>query len=270
MFRVAILQYPIIWADKEANLRAAVRRIKRIKGKADLALLPEMFTTGFCTERPELAETIDGRTIQVLQQTADLTGIAVCGSFICEDISTTHLNGSEQEQKTLYNRGFFLRPNGQPTFVDKAHLYAHSHEDKFFTAGNERTIIDYKGVRMRLLICYDLRFPVWARNDMDNPYDLILVSANWPEIRIQYWDALIAARATENQCYICAANPVGDDGIGLHYNGHSVAYDTHLNPLVHFPNNQQGTRIAEFDIDKLHHFRQALPLWQDADRFQLL
>ena len=101
MFRVAILQYPIIWADKEANLRAAVRRIKRIKGKADLALLPEMFTTGFCTDRPELAETIDGRTIQVLQQTADLTGIAVCGSFICEDISTTHLNGSEQEQKTL-------------------------------------------------------------------------------------------------------------------------------------------------------------------------
>ena len=129
MFRVAILQYPIIWADKEANLRAAVRRIKRIKGKADLALLPEMFTTGFCTDRPELAETIDGRTIQVLQQTADLTGIAVCGSFICEDISTTHLNGSEQEQKTLYNRGFFFRSNGQPTFVDKAHLYSHSHED---------------------------------------------------------------------------------------------------------------------------------------------
>ena len=270
MFRVAILQYPIIWADKEANLCAAVRRIKRIKGKADIALLPEMFTTGFCTDRPELAETIDGRTIQVLQQTADLTGIAICGSFICEDISTTHLNGSEQEQKTLYNRGFFLRPNGLPTFVDKAHLYSHSHEDRFFTAGNERTVIDYKGVRMRLLICYDLRFPVWARNDMDNPYDLILVAANWPEIRIQYWDALIAARATENQCYICAANPVGDDGIGLHYNGHSVAYDTHLNPLVHFPNNQQGTRIAEFDIDKLHHFRQALPLWQDADRFQLL
>ena len=123
---------------------------------------------------------------------------------------------------------------------------------------------------MRLLICYDLRFPVWARNQSGYDYDVLLVSANWPEVRINYWDALIAARGTENQCYICAANPVGNDGLGLHYNGHSVAYDTHLNPLVHFANNQQGTRIAELDIDKLHHFRHVLPLWKDADRFQFV
>lgn len=270
MFRVAILQYPIVWADKQANLQAAVRRIRRLKGKADMALLPEMFSTGFCTDQPELAETTDGRTMQLLQQTADQTGVAICGSFICEEITTTHLNQSEQEQRQLYNRGFFLRPHDLPTFVDKAHLYAHGGEDRFFTAGNERTVIEYKGVRMRLLICYDLRFPVWARNQSGYDYDVLLVSANWPEVRINYWDALIAARGTENQCYICAANPVGDDGLGLHYNGHSVAYDTHLNPLVHFANNQQGTRIAELDIDKLHHFRHVLPLWKDADRFQFV
>ena len=270
MFNVAILQYPIVWANKEANLKAAVRRIKRLKGKADVALLPEMFSTGFCTNQPELAETTDGQTIQTLQRTANETGTAICGSFICQEITTTRLNAAEQEQTALYNRGFFLRANAQPTFVDKAHLYAHSHEDRFFTAGNERTVIEYKGVRMRLLICYDLRFPVWARNTANNPYDLLLVVANWPEIRIPYWDALIAARATENQCYVCAANPVGDDGLGLHYNGHSIAYDTHLRPIVHFPDNQQGTRIAAFDIEQLHHFRQALPLWKDADRFQIL
>lgn len=270
MFRVAILQYPIVWADKESNLQAAIRRIRRLKGKADVALLPEMFSTGFCTDQPQLAETTDGRTMQLLQRVADQTGVAVCSSFIAEEVTTTFLNGAMQEQHLLYNRGFFIRPNDTPVFVDKAHLYAHGGEDRFFTAGNERTIIEYKGVKLRLLICYDLRFPVWARNQSGWDYDVLLVSANWPEVRINYWDALIAARGTENQCYICAANPVGDDGMGLHYNGHSVAYDTRLNPLVRFANNQQGTRIAELDIDRLHHFRDVLPLWKDADPFRLV
>ncbi len=270
MFRVALLQYPIIWADKQANLKAAVRRIRRLKGKADVALLPEMFSTGFCTDQPELAEPIDGTTLNTLQRVADETGVAICSSFICEDYAATHLNEQEQEQRVLYNRGFFLRPDDSPQFADKAHLYAHGGEDKFFTAGNERTVFEYKGVKMRLLICYDLRFPVWARNTTGWDYDILLVAANWPEVRIQYWDALIAARGTENQCYICAVNPVGDDGLGLHYNGHSIAYDTHLKPLARFADNAQGTKIAELDIERLHHFRNALPLWHDTDRFKFV
>lgn len=267
-FRVALLQYPIQWADKGANIDAAIRRIEHLKGKADVALLPEMFSTGFCTDHPELAETVDGTTLQRLQRTADVTGVAICSSFICLEEEETHLNGGKQQQTQLYNRGFFLRPNAAPTFVDKAHLYAHGGEARFFSPGNDRTIIEYKGVKMRLLICYDLRFPVWARNQSGSDYDLLLVSANWPECRIRYWDALIAARGTENQCYICGVNPVGDDELGLHYNGHSVAYDTHLNPLVQFADDEQGTKIADFDIDKLHHFREALPLWKDADVFR--
>jgi len=247
------LQYPIAWEDKAQNVALAIRRIRRLKGKADVALLPEMFSTGFCTDQPGLAEAVDGPTISRLQQVANETDVAVCGSLIIRD------------QDRLYNRGFFLRPNGPATYVDKAHLYAHGGEDKFFTAGRERTIIEYKGVKMRLLLCYDLRFPAWARNRSGSDYDILLVSANWPECRIQYWDALVAARATENQCYIAAVNPVGDDGLGLHYNGHSVAYDTHLNPVVKFHNNQPGARIATFDIDKLHHFREVLPLWKDND-----
>lgn len=270
LFRVAILQYPIAWADKDSNLAHAERRIRRLKGKAELALMPEMFTTGFCTDRPDLAEDSDGRTIQRLKRLSHETGIAIVSSFICREETETHLNGQSQIQTQLYNRGFFIRPDGEVTFIDKAHLYAHGGEDRFFAAGRDRTIVEYLGVRLRLIICYDLRFPLWSRLDKNDRYDILLVVANWPEIRIQYWDALIAARATENQCYIAAANPVGDDGLGLHYNGHSIAYDTHLSPLVHFRNNEAATRIASFDIDRLHHFREVLPLWQDADEFNLI
>ena len=255
--KVAVLQYPIVWEDKTTNLSSTLQRLATLAGKADVALLPEMFTTGFCTDKPELAEPVDGETITALQHYADESGVAVAGSFICKG------------EKGLYNRGFFLAPHEKPIFIDKAHLYQHSHEDEFFIAGNSREVIEYKGVRFRLIICYDLRFPVWARNKSGWDYDILLVSANWPECRIQYWDALVAARATENQCYVCAANPVGEDGMGMHYNGHSVAYDTRLRPLIHFNDDEEGIQIADFDIDCLHHFREALPLWKDADSFTI-
>ena len=280
--RVALLQYPIAWADKEANLRLAEERIAALAGKADVAVLPEMFATGFCTDHPELAETMDGNIIRRLQAAANQSGVAIVSSFIC-------LPATGQR---LVNRGFMITPHsvypnreeleGGPNlpslqggdrgrlFVqDKRHLYAHGGEDLFFQPAQERHIFEYKGVKILLLICYDLRFPVWARNRSGHDYDIIIVVANWPDIRIQYWDALIAARATENQCYIAAVNCVGDDGMGLHYNGHSVAYDTRLQPVVAFEDNEEETKIAEFDIEALHHFREVLPLWKDVDKFEL-
>lgn len=257
VLRIALLQFPILWGDKESNLRLTEQRVQSLRGKADIALLPEMFTTGFCTDHPEKAETVHGETMKRLQALSRQTDVAIAGSFICAD------NGA------LFNRGFLVSPNEPAMFTDKAHLYAHGGEDRFFQRGDTMDVWTYKGVRMRMLICYDLRFPVWARNQSGNDYDVLLVSANWPECRIQYWDALIAARATENQCYICAVNPVGDDGTGLHYNGHSVAYDTRLKPIARFEDNEQGIRIAELDIDALHHFRETLPLWKDADRFSI-
>lgn len=280
--RVALLQYPIAWADKEANLRLAEERIAALAGKADIAVLPEMFATGFCTDHPELAETMDGDIIRRLQAAADQSGVAIVSSFIC-------LPATGQR---LVNRGFMITPHsvypnreelegssnlpslqggdGGGLFVqDKRHLYAHGGEDLFFQPAQERHIFEYKGVKILLLVCYDLRFPIWARNRSGHDYDIILVVANWPDIRIQYWDALVAARATENQCYIAAVNCVGDDGMGLHYNGHSVAYDTRLQTIAHFEDNEEGTKIAEFDIAKLHHFREVLPLWQDVDNFEL-
>ena len=264
--KVALLQYPIAWADKEKNLRLTEERIAALADKADVAVLPEMFATGFCTDHPELAETMDGDIIRRLQAVANQSGVAVVSSFIC--LPDSRLQTPNFPSK-LRNRGFMIKPNAPIEIQDKRHLYAHGGEDKFFRPAQKRHIFEYKGVKILLLVCYDLRFPVWARNQSGNDYDIILVVANWPDIRIQYWDALIAARATENQCYIAAVNCVGDDGMDLHYNGHSVAYDTHLQPIVSFADDEEGTKIAEFDIDKLHHFREVLPLWKDIDNFTL-
>ena len=256
--KVALLQYPIAWADKEQNLQQAEKHIAALTGKADIAVLPEMFATGFCTDHPELAETMDGEIIRRLQAAADQSGVAIVSSFIC--LPTPNAK--------LVNRGFMIMPNLSTVQIqDKRHLYAHGGEDLFFQPAQHRHIFHYNGVKILLLVCYDLRFPVWARNKSGHDYDIILVVANWPEIRIQYWDALIAARATENQCYIAAVNCVGDDGMNLHYNGHSIAYDTRLQPLVSFQDNEEGTKIAHFDIPALHHFREVLPLWKDIDSF---
>ena len=283
--RVALLQYSIAWADKETNLRMAEEHIAALAGKADVAVLPEMFATGFCTDHPELAETMDGEIIHRLQAVADKSGVAIVSSFICLPISNS---AASHSQAKLVNRGFMIKPSpitnspsgrpigGTPSnreasieIQDKRHLYAHGGEDLFFQPAEKRCIFEYQGVKILLLVCYDLRFPVWARNQSGSDYDIILVVANWPDIRIQYWDALIAARATENQCYIAAVNCVGDDGMGLHYNGHSVAYDTRLQPIVSFADDEEGTKIADFDIAKLHHFREVLPLWKDVDYFEL-
>ena len=257
--RVALRQYPIAWADKETNLRLAEERIAALAGNADVAVLPEMFATGFCTDHPELAEGMDGDIIRRLQAAADKSGVAIVSSFICLPALG----------ERLVNRGFMIKPNAPIEIQDKRHLYAHGGEDLFFQPAQKRHIFEYKGVKILLLVCYDLRFPVWARNRSGHDYDLILVVANWPEVRIQYWDALIAARATENQAYIAAVNCTGDDGMGMHYNGHSVAYDTRLQPIVAFDDNEEGTKIAEFDIAALHHFREVLPLWKDVDKFEL-
>ena len=264
--RVALLQYSIAWADKETNLRMAEEHIAALAGKADVAVLPEMFATGFCTDHPELAETMDGEIIRRLQAVADKSGVAIVSSFICLPDPQHSIPDTPAK---LRNRGFMIKPHAEIEIQDKRHLYAHGGEDLFFQPAQKRHIFEYKGVKFLLLVCYDLRFPAWARNRSGSDYDVILVVANWPEVRVQYWDALVAARATENQCYIAAVNMVGTDDKELNYNGHSVAYDTRLQPIVSFADNEEGTKIADFDIAALHHFREVLPLWKDIDNFEL-
>ena len=255
--RVALLQYPIVWTDIAANLLLTQQRLAALSGKADVALLPEMFTTGFCVQRPDLAESTDGKTMSCLRRWARDYDIAIAGSFMAK------------EGERLFNRGFFVRPDGSADFIDKRHLYATGGEAELFTHGNERVVSEYKGVRFCLQICYDLRFPVWVRNRSGYDYDILLYSALWPDVRIAAWDVLVPARGLENQCYIAAVNCVGNDGIGLHYNGHSVAYDTRLNRLVSFNDDEEGTKIADFNVEKLQYFREVLPLWKDGDAFSL-
>ena len=255
--RVALLQYPIEWANPQANVGLLDERLRAIAGKADMAVVPEMFSTGFCTDRPELAESRGGPTCQALQRMADEYDLAIVGSLIIV------------EGESLRNRGFMFRPNEAPLYSDKHHLYKHGGEADFFRPGGTRDIWEYRGAKIRLAICYDLRFPVWLRQDKQNLYDILICVACWPTIRIQYWDALLAARAAENQCYAIGVNMIGTDGLQLDYNGHSVAYDTRLQDIAGFEDYEEGTHMVDLSIEKLRHFREVLPLWADADGYTL-
>ena len=256
--KIALLQYPVVWADPQANVGLLDERLRAIAGQVDMAVVPEMFSTGFCTDRPGLAEPWgSGLTCQALQHMADTYNMAIVGSMMATD------------QGKLYNRGFLFSPHCPPQYYDKHHLYASGGEAEFFTAGNERKIFEFRGVKIRLAVCYDLRFPVWLRQDKQNLYDILIVVACWPTIRIQYWDALLPARAAENHCYGIGVNMVGTDGIQLDYNGHSAAYDTWLKDIAGFEDYEHATRIVDLSIEKLRHFREVLPQWQEADEYTL-
>lgn len=255
--KIALLQYPIEWANPQANVGLLDERLRAIAGQADMAVVPEMFSTGFCTDRPDLAEPWGGPTCQALQDMADRYEMAIVGSLII------------REQDGLHNRGFMFRPNDQPQYYDKHHLYASGGEAEYFVAGQTRPIFEYRGVKIRLAVCYDLRFPVWLRQDKQNMYDILIVVACWPTLRIQYWDALLPARAAENHCYGIGVNMVGTDGLQMDYVGHSVAYDTWLKDVAGFEDYEQATRIVDLSIEKLRHFREVLPQWQEGDEYEI-
>lgn len=256
--KIALLQYPIEWANPQANIGLLDERLRAIAGRADMAVVPEMFSTGFCTDRPGLAdEWGSGETSRALQHMADSYNIAIVGSMMAT------------ERGKLYNRGFMFRPNDTPLHYDKHHLYKSGGEADFFTPGNQRAVWEFRGVKIRLAVCYDLRFPVWLRQDKHDMYDILICVACWPSIRIQYWDALLPARGAENHCYAIGVNMVGTDGMQLDYNGHSAAYDTWLKDVAGFEDYEEGTRIVELSIEKLRHFREVLPQWQEADEYKL-
>ena len=256
--KVALLQYPVVWAGVQENLRMTGIRLQAIAREADVAVLPEMFTTGFCTNIPHLAESMDGVTLKTVRKWAKQYNLGIIGSFMCKD------------EGKLYNRGFFVRPDGNEDFIDKRHLYPSRGESELFTAGKERKVVEYKGVKFCLQICYDLRFPVWSRNASGFDYDILVYCAAWPDVKLKAWDVMLASRCIENQCYLVAVNCVGEDGLGLHYKGHSVAYDTRLERLVWFADNEEGTKIADFDMARLTHYRETLPLWKDIDKWTIV
>lgn len=254
--RVSLLQTDIKWEDKEYNLATLEKYISELTGKTDLIVLPEMFSTGFSMNSHRLAEKMDGYTISKLQTWAKLYNTALSGSFIAED------NGE------YYNRGFFITP-AETIFYDKRHLFRMGDESNHFSAGNKQCIIHYKGFNICLLICYDLRFPVWARN-IDNAYDLLIYVANWPESRIKVWNTLLEARALENQAYVCGVNRVGKDDIGLTYNGQSAMIDYKGNKRAYLDTVLEKVETVEISKEELNLFRNKFPVWKDADKFTLI
>lgn len=254
--RISIIQTDIIWENKQENLRLQEKKLQSLRGTTEIAVLPEMFSTGFSMQSSELAEPNSGITVTVLKQWASQFQMAICGSYIATD------NGC------FYNRAFFLTPEGEEFFYDKRHLFRMGREAEYFSVGNKRTVISYLGWNICPLICYDLRFPVWSRN-INNEYDLLIYVANWPASRRLAWDTLLRARALENQCYVCGVNRVGTDGHHLSYNGGSKIYSALGTEIASLPDEEEGIRTAPLTLSALRQFREKFPAWKDADGFQL-
>jgi len=254
--RITLIQDKIFWADKAANLQKTGEQLTALAGQTELVVLPEMFTTGFCTDELHLAETMDGETVQTLRNWAVKYQLAITGSFIAT------------ENENVYNRAFFVFPSGEIRTADKRHLFSMGGEHNHFSAGNKRMMVNYCGLNICVLVCYDVRFPVWSRN-VNNEYDLLIYPANFPQSRIADWDILLQARAIENQCYVCGVNRVGVDGLGIDYNGHSALLDFKAAPLLSFPENKSSIQTAELRLELLQSYREKFAVWRDADRFEI-
>ena len=247
--KITILQRNIEWANPPLNVLRADVAIDCNPG-ADIYVLPEMFSTGFCTHPEGIAESTQSDTLKWMQQKAADTNAAIAGS-----IAVT-------EHGKYYNRFYFVTPDGNVTHYDKKHLFTYGGEHLRFTAGDRRVIVKFRGVRILLEICYDLRFPIWARNHKD--YDMILYVASWPTPRVEAWNALLVARAIENQCYVVGVNRVGNDP-SCDYCGGSVVIDPYGKTIASCTMNEECEATAEIDITALETFRAKFPVLEDAD-----
>jgi len=253
--KVAIIQSNLVWENPIQNRLDFSKKIQAITDPLDLIILPEMFTTGFTMNPNIIAETMQGNTVEWMKQTAKDSQAAVTGSIVIS------------ENNDYYNRMLFIEPSGAVHFYDKRHTFTLAGEHLVYTAGKEQKILDYKGWKIMLQICYDLRFPVFARNTMD--YDLIMYVANWPKPRIAAWDALLKARAIENMAYCIGVNRVGLDANNLEYPGHSVIYDLFGNIVEACEDNKEDVVIATLTKDHLKNSRQKLQFLNDRDAFTL-
>lgn len=258
---VCLLPVQINWGEKSANLEMLQSSLSGVHPATDMVILPEMFSTGFITDKEKdyiasLAEDNEGETISLLKRLAEEHNFAIAGSFIASD-----------SEERLYNRAFFVEPCGDVVFADKKHLFTMAREDDIFTAGSERLSVRYRGWNIAMIVCYDVRFPVWCRN-VDNGYDLLIAVANWPVARVDAWDQLLRARAIENEAYVCGVNCRGTDFRGNEYDGLSRAYDFKGKEKVTVdPKN--GFIYTSLSLEKLNKFREKFPAWRDADKFTL-
>ncbi|MBQ9237300.1 MAG: amidohydrolase [Prevotella sp.] len=245
------LQTDIAWGDVHHNLDVAERLIAAA-GTSDLYVLPEMFATGFATQPQEIAESEDGTILRWMRDMAHRKDAALAGSVAVQAADGTYRN-----------RLYFVTPDGTTTYYDKHHLFTYADEHLTYTAGDAPVIVTWRGVRIMLQICYDLRFPCFSRNRAV-PYDLCLYVASWPASRRIAWDTLLRARAIENQCYIAGINRIGDDP-SCHYNGGTAIIDPYGNPILTAPDDEEATLSHTLDLPRLHRFREKFPVLRDAD-----
>lgn len=262
--RITLVQNEIIWEHKDANLMYYESLLSGLSGKTDLVVLPEMCTTGFSMKATELAEYDEGETISALSNMAQSYGFAIIGSFIGKG----PVNAKEKDANKYFNRGFLIHPDGKKDFYSKKHLFRMGEETDKYTAGNDKGIFRYMGWNIRLIICYDLRFPVWCRN-VKNEYDLLIVTANWPESRQHVWNSLLMARALENMAYVCGINRIGTDGLNIHYSGESQLINAYGSVLSSIEPDLEQVQTLEIDLESLEHFRNKFPVWKDADPFSI-
>lgn len=247
--RISIIQQDILWADVAENIRKADAAIDSDPG-ADLYVLPEMFSTGFCTYPEGIAEEVEGESLKWMKAKAGQTGAAIAGSV------------AVHEDGRYFNRFYFVKPGGEVVWYDKKHLFTFGGEHERFTAGNERVVTEFKGVRILLEVCYDLRFPIWSRNHGD--YDMILYVASWPTVRVGAWKSLLVARAIENQCYVAGVNRVGTDPTN-EYCGGSMVIDPYGKIIASCEDGTESTATADIDIPALVAFRAKFPVLNDSD-----
>lgn len=252
--KIALIQSSLFWENPKANRNHFEVKINALTEKVDLIVLPEMFSTGFTMNPEAVFETMQGETIQWMQSLAKAKNTAITGSLVIKE------NGN------FYNRLVFIYPSGEIQFYDKRHLFTLAGEDKVYTFGKEKLIVEYQGWKICPLICYDLRFPVFARNTEN--YDILIYVANWPKSRIQAWDILLKARSVENLCYTIGLNRVGFDDNNFEYNGHSQAVDFLGNSLLE-PQETEGVFIVELNKDKLVETRNKFGFLNDRDAFEL-
>ncbi|NLR92716.1 amidohydrolase [Flammeovirga agarivorans] len=254
-FKIALVQFDPQWMNPTANLALLEEKLWTIDEQVDLVVLPELFTTGFHTTAAEKAEPIGLTTSKWLMQQSKRMNAAIIGSFPI------------RQDRLIYNRSLFARPNGHISHYDKRHLFRMASEHMAFTHGKFQVVEEWKGWRINPIICYDLRFPLWCRNT-NNDYDILLCLANWPKPRIEAWDALLKARAIENLSYTVGVNRVGNDPHGVEYNGQSAVYNP-KGQLVNELSEEDEIQIITLSYKEVQQIRESFPTHLDADHFTL-
>jgi predicted amidohydrolase len=252
---VTIIQTELAWEDPKANYNHFDELLNAIDVDTDLVVLPEMFTTGFSMNAKSLYDNSEGESLNWLKTHAKQKQAAITGSIIAK------------EGANYYNRLYFVKPDGSFQTYDKKHLFTLAGEHQHYTAGTEKLIVDYKGWKICPLICYDLRFPVWARNIED--YDLLIYVANWPQKRVAAWDALLKARAVENMSYCVGVNRVGQDGNDFPYVGHSAVYDALGEKITTDLFEEAFVETVTLSKEHIIETREKLGFLKDRDAFKI-